>query len=223
MAKAKNKKASKVCQKNNKKACNPACKNKCKKNTGTQTIQQASKTTFSVPVKTMSAPLESGIMSVAANQPRQLAAKNIEVTPQKIVEEVGTTAQRLQQNATRLNELYTNYSNLRELAAKLNGLTPTAPLPADVIIDKVEFVFTVNSKTYTVPMAPVRAVGEVAAIIGNTLSSIMEQMYTEVFSLNSGGPAIQRAIERAIVSWKPASNADKVTQNEKTRQSLASV
>jgi hypothetical protein len=105
--------------------------------------------------------------------------------------------------------MYSRYNTLRELASTLNGLSPAAPLPTGVSVDKIELTFTVAEKTYSTLASDVRTVGEIAPLIASALSSLIEKMYTEVFSLNNTGAAMQRALETAIVKPSTQTNNDK--------------
>ena len=126
-------------------------------------------------------------------------------------EDAMTTANRIQKSANTFHDMYERYNTLRELGKVLNGLSSTAPLPAGVIVDKIELVFTVEGRTYTTLASDIRTVGEIAPLIASSLSGLIEKMYTEVFSLNNTGAAMQRALETAIV--KPSTPTNNVKKD----------
>ncbi len=107
-------------------------------------------------------------------------------------------AEKMSISARTFFELYSNYNTLRELAVAINGKPQTDPFPPNVKIDKVEMTFTVNDAQRTVVMTNTRLIGEVAALIGNELNSLIERMYMDIFELNHVAGAMQKAIEAAI-------------------------
>lgn len=124
-------------------------------------------------------------------------------------EDAMTTANRIQKSANTFHDMYSRYNTLRELASTLNGLSPAAPLPAGVSVEKIELTFTVAGKTRSTLAADIRTVGEIAPLIASSLSGLIEKMYTEVFSLNNTGAAMQRALELAIVKPSTPNSNDK--------------
>jgi hypothetical protein len=85
------------------------------------------------------------------------------------------------------------------LARVLNGLQQNSPFPADVKIEQIEFTFNIGGVSNSVTMAEPRAVGEIAPIIASTLSTFIELMHQEIFTLNASGSAMQQAIENTIL------------------------
>lgn len=132
--------------------------------------------------------------------------------PQTVTEDAMFTAERILKSATFFHELYARYNAVRELAKQLNGLPQSSPLPAAVKIDKIEFSFTIGEQAHVVSMAEVKTAGEIAPILASTLSTCMEKMYQEIFSLNNISTAMQRAIETAIV--KPTTANNQTTTHE---------
>jgi len=114
-------------------------------------------------------------------------------------EDAAVTAARIQQNALEFYSLYERYTTLRELARVLNGLQQNSPFPADVKIEQIEFTFNIGGVSNSVTMAEPRAVGEIAPIIASTLSTFIELMHQEIFTLNASGSAMQQAIENTIL------------------------
>lgn len=164
----------KTCKKNCKsKKCEKSCDNKTK----TQTIN--------VPVVVEAVKTE----PVTETAPQQ-ETRNEDAT---------VTAERIQKNATNFYSLYERYNTLRELARVLNGLPQNNPIPDAAKIDKISMSFTVNGKSRTVDMADVRLIGEIAPLIANTLSTFIEHMHQEIFTLNTAGTAMQQAIENTIL------------------------
>lgn len=114
-------------------------------------------------------------------------------------EDAAITAARIQQNASTFYELYERYTTLRELARALNGSQQSSPFPADIKIEQIELTFNIGGVSKSVTMAEPRAVGEIAPIIASTLSTFIELMHQEIFTLNASGSAMQQAIENTIL------------------------
>jgi hypothetical protein len=82
------------------------------------------------------------------------------------------------------------------------------PYPEGVNIDKVELTFTVDAQTHTAVISNSRIVGELAALIANELSTLIEQMHGEVFSLTHITAAMQKAIEDSSARRATPSNEE---------------
>jgi hypothetical protein len=128
--------------------------------------------------------------------------------PPKNVDHAG----RLSTGAANFFELYARYNTLRELAMRLNGQPQTQPFPDSVKIDKIEMTFTLDGAQKTGVITHTRLIGEIAALIGNELNSLIEKLYVEIFELNYVAGAMQKAIETAIS--KPADTSTKPTTTQ---------
>ena len=114
-------------------------------------------------------------------------------------EDAAITASRIQQNAVAFYALYERYNTLRELARVLNGLQQNSPFPADVKIEQIEMTFNIGGVSRSVTMAEPRMVGEIAPMLASTLSTFIELMHQEIFTLNTASTAMQQAIENTIL------------------------
>jgi hypothetical protein len=112
----------------------------------------------------------------------------------------------IRDSANRFYDMFDRYDKLRVLARKLNGLPQAGPYPDGVKIDKIDLAFTVNGQPHTAIISGSRIVGELATLIANELSVLIEQMHTEVFSLTHISAAMQKAIEDSIAK-RPVSGA----------------
>lgn len=112
----------------------------------------------------------------------------------------------IRDSANKFYDMFDRYDKLRVLARKLNGLPQAGPYPDGVKIDKVDLAFTVGGQQHTAVISGSRIVGELAALIANELSVLIEQMHNEVFSLTHISAAMQKAIEDSIAK-RPVSGA----------------
>jgi hypothetical protein len=140
---------------------------------------------------------------VSASEPAPTAEPAPVTPPPKNVDHAG----RLNTGAANFFELYARYNTLRELAMRLNGQPQTQPFPDNVKIDKIEMTFTLDGVQKTGVLTHTRLIGEIAALIGNELNSLIEKLYVEIFELNYVAGAMQKAIETAIS--KPADTSPK--------------
>jgi len=124
------------------------------------------------------------------------------VTAQDAAESSTTkdSAEVMRESASRFYDLFDRYNKLRVLAQPLDGLPQISPYPENIKIDKVDLTFTVNGQTHTAVITGSRIVGELASLIANELSLLIEQMYTEIYSLAHVSSGMQKAIEVAIAS-----------------------
>ena len=116
------------------------------------------------------------------------------------------SAEAIRDSANKFHAMFDSYDKLRVLARKLNGLPQAGPYPAGVKIDKVDLAFTIDGQQHTAVISGSVIVGELAPLIANELSALIEQMHTEVFSLTHISTAMQKAIEDSIAK-RPVSGA----------------
>lgn len=178
------------CKKNcsNKNAC--AAKNKCGDKNNLPSLDAAPLTATTTEDMRPSA----GAVAI-------VTSKNTPI--QTVTEDATFTAERIHKSATTFYDVYSRYNAVRELAKQINGLPQSGALPPHVKINSIEFSFTIGDAAHVVSMAEVKTAGEIAPLLASTLSTLIEKMYQEIFSLNNISTAMQRAIETAIA--KPSS------------------
>jgi hypothetical protein len=133
------------------------------------------------------------------NNPVVVDAVAVQAPVETRTEDAAVTAARIQQNAEIFYSLYERYNTLRELARVLNGLQQNSPFPQDVKIEQVELTFNIGGVSRSVTMTEPRVVGELAPMIASTLSTLIELMHQEIFTLNTASTAMQQAIENTIL------------------------
>jgi hypothetical protein len=116
------------------------------------------------------------------------------------------SAEAIRDSASKFYDMFDRYDKLRVLARKLNGLPQAGPYPDGVKVDKIDLAFTIDGQPHTAVIVGSAIVGELAPLIANELSALIEQMHTEVFSLTHISAAMQKAIEDSIAK-RPASGA----------------
>lgn len=121
--------------------------------------------------------------------------------PQTLTTDTSPAA--IKEHAAAFFDLFDRYERLRVLARKLSGLSQASVYPDDVKIDKVDLTFTVAEQVYTATINGSRIVGELAPLVANELSSIIEQMYKEIFSLTHMTAGMRKAIEE-VIAKRPA-------------------
>lgn len=121
----------------------------------------------------------------------------------------------IRDSANKFYDMFDRYDKLRVLARKLNGLPQAGPYPDGVKIDKVDLAFTVDGQQHAAVISGSRIVGELASLIANELSVLIEQMHTEVFSLTHISASMQKAIEDSIAK-RPVSGA--IADNSVTKE-----
>jgi hypothetical protein len=168
-----------------------AKKTKACKTNGSCSKKDCGKTCATTSVK-QSVPLKVNVVQPTPPATQQLTSDN---SPEAI-----------RNSANKFYDMFDRYDKLRVLARKLNGLPQSGEYPAGVKIDKVDLAFTVDGQAHTAVISGSRIVGELAALIANELSVLIEQMHTEVFSLTHISAAMQKAIEDSIAK-RPATGA----------------
>jgi hypothetical protein len=116
------------------------------------------------------------------------------------VETISNPSEAIRDTAASFHKLYEQYTALRILAQPLNGLPQADPFPDNVKIQNVNIAFTVDGAAHTAEISSPKLIGEIAALIGNELRSLIERMYQELFALEHVTSGMQKAVQQAISS-----------------------
>jgi hypothetical protein len=182
--------ASNKCDKEN---CNkPNCKNgSCKKTT---VIDATTTVTSTLSAKAPGIKITS---VQSANQPLRAAPAP---------ETISKPSEAIRDTAATFHKLYEQYTALRILAKPLNGLPQADPFPENVKIQNVNIAFSVDGEAHTAEISSPRLIGEIAALIGNELRSLIERMYQELFALEHVTAGMQKAVQQAIANTSKIDN-----------------
>lgn len=116
------------------------------------------------------------------------------------VETISNPSEAIRDTAVAFHKLYSQYTSLRILAKPLNGLPQADPFPDNVKIQSVNIAFTVDGEAHNAEISSAKLIGEIAALIGNELRSLIERMYQELFALEHVTSGMQKAVQQAISS-----------------------
>lgn len=176
--------SSNKCSKGN--CSKPNCKNgSCKKTT---VIDATTTVTSTLSAKAPGIKITS---AQSANPP---------LLPASSPETVSNPSEAIRDTAATFYKLYAQYTSLRILAKPLNGLPQADPFPENVKIQNVNIAFSVDGESHTAEISSPRLIGEVAALIGNELRSLIERMYQELFALEHVTAGMQKAVQQAIAN-----------------------
>jgi hypothetical protein len=190
--------ASNKCGKEN---CNkPNCKSGNCKNT--TVVTATASTAAPAPAATPVMAAKSAGIQITGAKPAKARVSSVTA-----VETISNPSEAIRDTAASFHKLYEQYTALRILAQPLNGLPQADPFPDNVKIQNVNIAFTVDGAAHNAEISSPRLIGEIAALIGNELRSLVERMYQELFALEHVTSGMQKAVQQAIAS----SNASKTT------------
>lgn len=151
--------------------------------------------------------------NVAKFLPGPSSAPGEESTSTIVVEK---PAAALKYAGNKFNELYEQYSVLRELARPLNGLAQGNVLPDNVQIASVTLNFSVNSVDYSTTLDTVRGIGEVSQMLSVALRTLIERMHQELALITHVALGVQQSIQQALNASNPST--PEIKEDEKAIQ-----
>lgn len=114
-------------------------------------------------------------------------------------------AETLAKAGTKISELYEQFRHLRALAAELNNLPASAPIPDNVTIKAVTIDFTVKAKSgppapvnYKATVNSVTHVGDLAPLLQKELERVIMEMRQESVVMQSVAATFESSCERAL-------------------------
>jgi hypothetical protein len=207
--------ASNKCSKEECSTGNKNCKTgKCKKATAEPAGAALAASSVSVlAAKAAGVTIASRASAISAQQKPAVAG-------QPAAEVISNPSEAIRDTAANFHKLYSQYTALRALAKPLNGLPQSNPFPDNIKIKNVIVAFTVDgSEEQTAEISSPRFIGEIAALMGNELRSLIERMYQELFALEHVTSGMQKAVQQAIASANKPENG--VTLKAAADSSLA--
>jgi hypothetical protein len=178
-------------------------KGKCEKASPTTTATQTVKARIALPPSVAAASAGVAVQAAGRTQPPETTIS------------IEDPALAIRDYGAEFHKLYSQYSELRELAKPLNGLPQDRKLPDGVTVSKIVIEFSVGDVAHTAEIPGATMIVEVSALIGNGLRTLIDKMYQTLFTLDHVTKNMQSAVQNAVAAKQNSEPSLRSQGNEK--------